>query len=54
MFKGWIFKGKCFDTRQAPRLLTHYCSGDKIEEMGGACSAYGGEERHIRGYSGEI
>jgi hypothetical protein len=28
-------------------LLTKYCSGDKIEtnEMGGACSAYGGEER---------
>jgi len=26
--------------------------GDKIEknEMGGACSAYGGEERHIQGF----
>jgi len=25
-------------------LLTKYCSGDQIEnEMGGACSAYGGE-----------
>jgi len=26
-------------------VLTKYCSGDKIEknEMGGACSAYGGE-----------
>jgi len=28
-------------------LYAEYCSGDKIEksEMGGACSAYGGEER---------
>jgi len=32
-----------------------YCSGDKIEknEMGGACSAYGGEERRIQGFGGE-
>jgi len=30
-------------------------SGDKIEknEMGGTCSAYGGEERRIRGFGGE-
>ena len=30
-------------------ILTQYCSGDKIEnnEMGGACSAYGGEERGV-------
>jgi hypothetical protein len=29
-------------------------SGDKIEnEMGGACSAYGGEERLIKGIGGE-
>ena len=36
-------------------LLTQYCSGDKIEkdEMGGACSAYGGEERRIQGFGGE-
>jgi hypothetical protein len=29
-----------------------YCSGDKIEknEMGGACSTYGGEERFLQGY----
>jgi hypothetical protein len=29
-------------------LLTQYCSGDKIEknEMGGACSTYGGEEAY--------
>ena len=28
--------------------------GDKIEknEMGGACSRYGGEERHIQGFGG--
>ena len=32
-----------------------YCSGDKIEknEMGGACSAFGGEERCIQGFGGE-
>ena len=32
-----------------------HCSGDKIEknEMGEACSAYGGEERHIQGFSGK-
>ena len=31
------------------------CSGAKIKknEMGGACSAYGGEERHIQGFGGE-
>jgi len=34
---------------------TQYCSGDKIEknEMGGACSAYGGQERRIQGFDGE-
>jgi hypothetical protein len=32
-----------------------YCSGDKIEknEIGGACSAYGGEERCVQGVGGE-
>ena len=36
-------------------MLTQYCSGDKIEknEMGEACSAYGGEERRIQGFGGE-
>jgi len=36
-------------------LLTRYCSGDKIEtnEMDGARSAYGGEEKHIQGFGGE-
>jgi hypothetical protein len=36
-------------------LVTQFCSGDKIEknEMGGACSAYGGEERRIQGFGGE-
>ena len=36
-------------------LLAHYFSGDKIEknEMDGACSAYGGEERLIQGFGGE-
>ena len=39
---------------RAVYISTH-CSGDKIEknEMGGACSAYGGEERCIRGFGGE-
>ena len=37
-------------------MLTQYCAGDKIEknELGGACSAYGGEERRIQGIRGEI
>jgi len=37
-------------------LLTQYCSGDKIEknEMGGTCSTYGGEERHIQDFGGDI
>ena len=31
-----------------------YRSGGKIEnEMGGACSAYGGEARRIQGFGGE-
>jgi len=32
-------------------LLTQYCSGDQIEtnEVGGACSTYGGEERFLVG-----
>jgi hypothetical protein len=36
-------------------LLNQHCSGDKIEknEMGRACSAYLGEERHIQGFGGE-
>jgi len=36
-------------------LFTQYCSGDQIEknEMGGAGSTYGGEERCIQGFSEE-
>jgi len=36
-------------------ILNQYCSGDKIEknEMGGACSTYGGEERLTHGFCGE-
>jgi hypothetical protein len=35
--------------------LTKYCSGDKIEknEMGGACSAYGGGETRVQGFGRE-
>ena len=31
-----------------------YCSDDKLEknEMGGACRAYGGEERRVQGFGG--
>jgi len=36
-------------------MLMKYCSGGKIEknEIGGACSTYGGEERCIQGFGGE-
>ena len=36
-------------------LITKHYSGDQIEknEMGGACSMYGGEERCIQGFGGE-
>ena len=36
-------------------LLTKYCWGDQIEknEMGVACSTYGGHERSIQGFGGE-
>jgi hypothetical protein len=36
-------------------MLIQYFSGDKIEkdEIGGACSAYVGEERPIQGFGGE-
>jgi hypothetical protein len=36
--------------------LTQYYSGDQMKknEMGGACRAYGGEERCIHGFGGEI
>ena len=34
---------------------TNKLSGHQIEnEMGGACSAYGGEDRHIQGFGGKI
>ena len=44
-----VFKGLMICT---PRPIF---SGDKIEknEMSGACSAYGGEERRIQGFGGE-
>ena len=36
-------------------LLTQYCSDNQIEknDMGGACSTYGGEERLIQDFGGE-
>ena len=35
--------------------LTQYCVGDKIEknEIGGACSKDGGEEKPVQGFGGE-
>jgi hypothetical protein len=35
--------------------LTKYYAGDKIEknEIGGACSAYGGRERRVQGFGRE-
>jgi hypothetical protein len=35
--------------------LTQYCAGEQVEnnEIGGACSTYGGEERCIQGFGGE-
>jgi hypothetical protein len=37
------------------RMLSNYYSGDQIEknEMGGACSKYGGEKRCIQAFGGE-
>ena len=36
-------------------VVTQYCAGDIIEnnEMGGACSAHGGEERRIQRFREE-
>jgi hypothetical protein len=36
-------------------IVTHYCSGDKIEknEMGGACRSDGGDERRVQDFGGE-
>jgi hypothetical protein len=33
----------------------YYCAGDKIEnnEMDGACSAYGGEDRRVQDFGGK-
>jgi len=37
-------------------IFTRYYSGDQIKniEMGGACVTYGGEERRIQGFRGQI
>jgi hypothetical protein len=36
-------------------LLTHYCTGDKIEknEMGGTCSSDGGGKRRVHVFGGK-
>jgi hypothetical protein len=52
----------CFAGQEIPLMvqnrsvfLTQYWSGDKIEknELGRACSAYGGKERRIQGFGRE-
>jgi len=47
----------CHKTNTSSSVLyvTQCFLGDKIEknEMCGACSAYGGKERHIQGFGGE-
>jgi hypothetical protein len=55
-----IFEAKRDEVTRQWRKLHNYlysvnCMGDKIEknEMGGACSVYGGEERHLHGFDGE-
>ena len=42
-------------TKKTSVSLTQYWAGDKIKknEMGGACSAYGGGERRVQGFGGE-
>jgi hypothetical protein len=42
-------------TREWRKLHYEECLGDKIKknEMGGACSMYGGEERCVQGFGGE-
>jgi hypothetical protein len=42
-------------TGEWKKLHITYCAGDKIEknEMGGACSAYGGGERCVQDFGGK-
>ena len=44
-----------YRTKKVNPLSNTMSSGDKIEmnEMGGACSAYGGKQRRIQGFGGE-
>jgi len=48
--------GENYIRKKLSALLTKYYSHDKIKknEMGRACSAYGGKERCIQGLGGEI
>jgi hypothetical protein len=44
-----------FTNKPKNTVHTQYCAGDKIKknEMGGACSAYGGGERCVQDFGGE-
>jgi len=67
IIKEKIMKGKrkypsvhnCVNCKWQPHVSaveSIHCQAVKIKknEMGGACSAYRGEERHIQGFGGEI
>jgi hypothetical protein len=45
---------KTVNNFKAVNKYSHYCAGDEIEnEMGGACSAYGGGEMFVQGFGGK-
>jgi hypothetical protein len=48
--------GGCRFSKKLLDLEMEYSSGDKIEknDLGGACNAYGGDERRIQDFGGEI
>jgi len=56
MYKTVLYVANPFNiTANLTDVNTVNQTGDKIEKnkLGGACSAYGGEERSIQGFGGE-
>jgi len=53
--KRYQGSGEKYIMRSLMICTTQYCSGDEIEknEMDGACSTYGGEERRMQGFGWE-